>query len=77
MKKIIKTKDYRKNMKKFQNFDNRIYKILETYFINLKQLKVKRIKERKIIKVLIKNEFNVWLKNKIKSNRIFIQKSLW
>src|SRR6185437_5364060 len=48
------------------NFDNKIYKILETYFINLKQLKVKRIKERKIIKVLIKNEFNVWLKKKSK-----------
>lgn len=67
MKQIKKIKNYAKTEIKFQNFDNGIYKVLKTYFISLKKSKINRIKKRKLIKILIKNELNIWLKKKAKA----------
>lgn len=64
MKQLRKTKNYTKVEIKFRNFDNKTKRTLETFLINSKKLKINRTKQKKLIKTLIRNEFNTWLKRK-------------
>lgn len=68
MKQTLETRKTKHlNRTKFQNFDSEINRIFERYSVNLKRSELNRVKRRKLIKILVKNEFNIWLKNKTKA----------